>query len=85
MYEVYGGVQKDEIRLIIDGKKIGIGHDCHEFLEATLKEVDKEIEVVDAEPLFFELRACKDEVEIAKTLDCGLGVVRLVLGLYHET
>ena len=27
----------------------------------------------------------KDEVEIAKTLDCGLGVVRLVLGLYHET
>ena len=26
----------------------------------------------------------KDEVEIAKTLDCGLGVVRLVLGLYHE-
>ncbi len=26
----------------------------------------------------------KDEVEIAKTLDCGLGEVRLVLGLYHE-
>lgn len=24
------------------------------------------------------------EVEIAKTLDCGLGEVRLVLGLYHE-
>lgn len=27
----------------------------------------------------------KDEVEIAKNLNCGLGVVRLVLGLYHET
>lgn len=27
----------------------------------------------------------KDEVEIAKTLDCGLGEVRLVLGLYNET
>lgn len=27
----------------------------------------------------------KDEVEIAKTLDCGMGVVRLVLGLYNET
>lgn len=27
----------------------------------------------------------KDEVEIAKALDCGLGEVRLVLGLYHET
>jgi archaellum component FlaC len=27
----------------------------------------------------------KDEVEIAKALNCGLGVVRLVLGLYHET
>ena len=26
----------------------------------------------------------KSEVEIAKTLDCGLGVIRLVLGLYHE-
>lgn len=26
----------------------------------------------------------KDEVEIAKLLDCGLGEVRLVLGLYHE-
>lgn len=26
----------------------------------------------------------KDEVEIAKALDCGLGEVRLVLGLYHE-
>lgn len=25
-----------------------------------------------------------DEVEIAKALDCGLGEVRLVLGLYHE-
>lgn len=27
----------------------------------------------------------KDEVEIAKTLDCGLGEVRLVIGLYNET
>ena len=26
----------------------------------------------------------KDEVEIAKTLDCGLGEVRLVLGLYNN-
>ena len=26
-----------------------------------------------------------NEVEIAKKLDCGLGEVRLVLGLYHET
>ena len=26
----------------------------------------------------------KKEVEIAKALDCGLGEVRLVLGLYHE-
>lgn len=26
----------------------------------------------------------KDEVEIAKTLDCGLGEVRLVIGLYNE-
>ena len=26
----------------------------------------------------------KSEVEIAKALDCGLGEIRLVLGLYHE-
>jgi len=26
----------------------------------------------------------KDEVEIAKTMDCGLGEVRLILGLYNE-
>ena len=29
-------------------------------------------------------RQGKDEVEIAKTLDCGLGEVRLVLGLYNN-
>lgn len=57
---------EDTLSKIIDGKRIGIGNDCHEYLEATLKEVDKEIEVVDAEPLFFELRACKDEAEIAQ-------------------
>ena len=29
-------------------------------------------------------REGKDEVEIAKTMDCGLGEVRLVLGLYNN-
>ena len=57
---------EDTLSKIIDGKRIGVGFDCHEYLEATLKEVDKEIECVDAEELFFDLRACKDEAEIAQ-------------------
>ena len=57
---------EDTLSKIIDGKRIGVGFDCFEYLEATLKEVSKEIEVVDAEELFFDLRACKDEVEIAQ-------------------
>ena len=57
---------EDSLSEVIDGKKIGIGHDCHEFLKDTLKIVDPEIECVDAEELFFELRACKDEKEIAQ-------------------
>lgn len=57
---------EDTLSKIIDGKRIGVGFDCHEYLEATLKEVDKEIECVDAEELFFDLRMCKDEAEIAQ-------------------
>lgn len=57
---------EDTLSEVIDGKKIGIGHDCHEYLKDTLKIVDPEIEAIDAEELFFEIRACKDEKEIAQ-------------------
>lgn len=54
--------------------------------------VEPEVEVVEKEEphlnkneqILLLHKEGKDEVEIAKTLDCGLGVVRLVLGLYHE-
>lgn len=36
------------------------------------------------EKILFLYKKGKDEVEIAKALDCGLGEVRLVLGLYNE-
>ncbi len=55
--------------------------------------VESEVEVVEKEEphlnkneqILLLHKEGKDEVEIAKALDCGLGVVRLVLGLYHET
>ncbi len=55
---------EDTLSQVIDGVKIGIGHDCNEYLKMTLKEVDKNIETVDAELLFADLRAIKDEEEI---------------------
>lgn len=58
-----------------------------ETLEETVVETKEEKETVlnKNEQILLLYKEGKDEVEIAKTLDCGLGVVRLVLGLYHET
>ena len=55
--------------------------------------IEPEVEIIEKEEthlnkneqILLLYKEGKDEVEIAKTLDCGLGVVRLVLGLYHET
>ena len=57
---------EDTLSRIIDGNRIGVGFDCFDYLKDVLKEVSKDIEVVDAEALFFDLRACKDEAEIAQ-------------------
>lgn len=57
---------EDTLSEVIDGKRIGIGHDCHEHLKETLKIVDPEIVCSDAEELFFDLRTCKDDTEIAQ-------------------
>ena len=55
---------EDTLSTVIDGKKIGLGFDCKEYMKEILKEVDPEIETVDAEFLFTDLMAIKDEEEI---------------------
>lgn len=57
---------EDELRHIVDGKKLGIGRDCDEWFVRTLKEVDPEITTVSAETIFDGLRRIKDENEIAQ-------------------
>ena len=50
-----------------------------------VQEIPEEIPVLSKNEQILQLyREGKDEVEIAKTLDCGLGEVRLVLGLYNN-
>ena len=57
---------EDELRHIVDGKKIGIGRDCDEWFVRTLKEVDPAIETVRVETIFDGIRRIKDEYEIAQ-------------------
>lgn len=54
-------------------------------IEPVADEKEEEKTLNKNEQILLLYKEGKDEVEIAKTLDCGLGVVRLVLGLYHET
>ena len=49
------------------------------------QEIPEEVPALSKNEQILQLyREGKDEVEIAKTLDCGLGEVRLVLGLYNN-
>ncbi|MCF0110708.1 MAG: aminopeptidase P family protein [Erysipelotrichaceae bacterium] len=57
---------EDELAPIIDGKKIGLGFNCGEWLKDTLKVVDPEIETVYAENMMDYIRCYKDENEIAQ-------------------
>ena len=57
---------EDELRNIVDGKRIGIGRDCDEWFVRTLREVDPEIVTESAETLFDDIRRIKDEKEIAQ-------------------
>ena len=56
---------EDELTHIIDGKNIGIGKYCDEWIIKTLKNVDKDIRTTMVEELFIDLRRIKDEKEIA--------------------
>lgn len=50
----------------------------------TVQETTDEAELTKNEKILLLYKEGKDEVEIAKLLDCGLGEVRLVIGLYNE-
>lgn len=53
--------------------------------EEIIPEVSEEAPVLSKnEQILLLYKEGKEEVEIAKTLDCGLGEVRLVLGLYNN-
>lgn len=60
----YMDQMEDTLSQVIDGKRIGIGFDCKEWIETTLKEVDSTIETVYAENIFDDLRCFKSEKEI---------------------
>lgn len=60
----YMDQMEDTLSKIVRGKKIGIGSDCEAWLKETLKEVDPQIETVDAECLFHDLRSIKSKEEI---------------------
>ena len=62
---------EDELRHIVDGKKIGIGRDCDDWFKRTLKEVDPEIETVSVETIFDDIRRIKDAQEIDKLRKLG--------------
>ena len=62
---------EDELRHIIDGKKIGIGRDCDDWFVRTLKEVDPEIETCSVETIFDDIRRIKDEKEIDQLRKLG--------------
>ncbi len=57
---------EDELRHIVDGKRIGIGRDCDEWIVRTLREVDPGIVTETVETIFYDLRRIKDENEIAQ-------------------
>lgn len=66
----YMDQMEDTLSQVIKGNRIGIGFDCKEWIEATLKEVNSSIELVDAEHLFDELRCFKtpEEIELMRKL-----------------
>lgn len=49
-----------------------------------VQQTSEEAEMTKNEKILLLYKEGKDEVEIAKLLDCGLGEVRLVIGLYNE-
>lgn len=66
VYVSYMDQFEDMLTKIVDGKKIGIGRDCDNWFKKTLKVVDKDIETINVETIFDDIRRIKDEKEIAQ-------------------
>ncbi len=66
VYVSYMDQFEDMLTKIIDGKKIGIGRDCDTWFKNTLSVVDKDIETINVETLFDDIRRIKDEDEIRR-------------------
>lgn len=63
----------------------GTINDVVDFTEIeTVYEDEAPVAMTKNEQILLLYKEGKDEVEIAKTLNCGLGEVRLVIGLYNE-
>ena len=62
----YMDQMEDTLSTVLDGKRIGFGSDCGAWLEKTLKEIDAGLELVDAEWLLKDIRAIKEEGELAQ-------------------
>lgn len=62
----YMDQMEDTLSTVVDGKRIGIGSDCCEWIKKVLKGIDGGIQIVDAEWLLKDLRAIKDENELAQ-------------------
>ena len=52
---------EDELTHIIDGKNIGIGKDCDQWIKETLSHIDETITTVDTDTLFEDIRRIKDK------------------------
>ncbi len=57
---------EDTLSFFMQGKRIGIGADCHDWLENAVHDVLPEAEIIDAELLLKDLRKVKDAGEIAQ-------------------
>ena len=62
----YMDQMEDTLSFVVKGNRIGIGADCEDWLKSVLKNLDSEIEPVEAEHLLKDLRKVKDENEIAQ-------------------
>ena len=55
---------EDTLSFFVQGKRIGIGYDCHEWLTNAVQDIDPAAEIIDAELLLKDLRKIKDAGEI---------------------
>ncbi len=60
----YCDQMEDTLSFFVKGHRIGIGADCRQWLQQTLKAIDSSFEIVDAELLLKDIRKIKDEKEI---------------------